>query len=151
VVDPTVAYLGPNLREKERAGTINKKQLIWASAYRSMCRAKEGEIPSGSGRLSKSKPEVRDSYIGPWESEGGMDTPMEGGEEALNEEDVLDGFEEPEGEGDVDDEADAEYEATVLAGQDDGAMDVDVQAEVEPDDGQDYGDGDDDVDLSAAR
>jgi hypothetical protein len=151
VVDPNVAYLGPNVREKEKAGTINKRQLIWASAYRSMCRAKEGEIPSGSGRLSKTKPQVRDSYMGRSESEVGMDTLMEGAEEALDEEDVLDGFEEPEGEGEADEEADAGPGATVMAGQQDGTMDMDMQVEAEPDVDQDYGDGDEDFNLSEER
>lgn len=151
VVEPNVAYLGPNVREKEKAGTINKRQLIWASAYRSMCRAKEGEIPSGSGRLSKSKPEVRDSYIGRRESDDGMDTPAEDAVEALDAADILDGFEEPEGEGEADEEADAAYGAAAVAGPHEGAMDMDMQVVAEPDDGQDYGDRDDDVNLVEER
>jgi general transcription factor 3C polypeptide 5 (transcription factor C subunit 1) len=155
VVDPRVAYLGPNVREKEKAGTLNRRELIWASAYRSMCRAKDGDIPSSSGRLSKSKPEVRESYIGPRESVIDTVTPMEdveeGTEEALEEEDVLDGFEEPEGEGEVEGDADEGNGEASFAGQYDGAMDIDIQMEAEAYASQDYGDGDDDLELMDDR
>src|SRR5204863_4388757 len=77
IVDPTVAYLGPGVREKEKVGTISRRELIWASAYRSMCRAKEGELPSSSGRLSKSKPEVRESYLGPRGTETSVEEGIE--------------------------------------------------------------------------
>jgi hypothetical protein len=149
-VDPRVAYLGPNVREKEKAGTINRRQLIWASAYRSMCRAKDGDIPSGSGRLSKNKPEVRDSYIEPRESEIGTDTPIEGvgegTEEVLEDEDVLDGFEEPEGDGEVEGDGD-----TGLVGHYDRAMDVDMEEGTEAEADQEYDDGGEEVDLMENR
>ena len=153
VVDPTVAYLGPGVREKEKAGTISRRELIWASAYRSMCRAKDGDLPSSSGRLSKSKPEVRASYLGPRASVGGTATPVESVdgvvEEALEEEDVLDGFEEPDGEGEV--EGDEENLDTGLVGQYDGTMDMDMQMDAEGGAAPDYVDGDEDLDRMEER
>ena len=158
-VDPNVAYLVPrsDVREMERAGTITKAELRWASAYRSMCRAKDGELPSSNGRLSKSKPEVRESFMGPRRSSmAGTDTPMEsvgeGMEGLVDEEDVLEGFEEPEGEGNVEGEGEGEGEGddgnvdTGAAGQYDGAMDLDVQTEGRGDTGQDYDEGNGDPD-----
>jgi general transcription factor 3C polypeptide 5 (transcription factor C subunit 1) len=150
VVDPTVAYLGPNVREKERAGTLNRRELIWASAYRSMCRAKEGDIPLSNGRLSKGKPMFRESYLGLGSSLEGTHTPMEdmedGIEKALEREDVLDRFEEPEGEGELDGGGDEGNGETGVVGQYDGAMDRDIQMQVDADAGQNYDDGDDDLD-----
>ena len=149
VVDPSVAYVVPrsNMREMEKAGTINKAEMRWASAYRSMCKAKDGELPSSTGRLSKDKPEVRESYIGPKGGVAGPDTPMEGEGEGveglLDEGDVLEGFEEPEGEGGV--EGDGDMDPS-LAGQDDGAMDVDIPMDAGGGAGQDYDKENDHVD-----
>lgn len=58
--DPVAGYL------PKGAG---KKELEWASAYRALCRTREGTIPlsgaSGKGRLSKSKPVTRPSFVDP--------------------------------------------------------------------------------------
>jgi len=154
VVDPTVAYLGPNLREKEKAGTINRRELIMASAYRSMCRAKDGDLPASCGRLSKSKPEVRESYIGPRRSVLGTGTSRtdvderteELEDEDEEEQDVLEGFEEPEGEGEGEGDAD-EGQVNINVMADDergGAMDMDVEMEAQLDGSQDYEDDDGD-------
>jgi len=47
--------------------TSTKKELEWASAYRSLCRTKEGALPitggGGKGRLTKSKPSTRSSFL----------------------------------------------------------------------------------------
>ena len=147
VVDPTVVYLGPNLREQERAGTINRRELIWASAYRSMCRANDGDVPSSSGRLSKSKPEVRQSFLASRRTDSPLDDLEERAQEALGEDDVLDGFEEPEGEGEVEGEADEGNTDAGFAGQYDGAMDTGMQMEALAATSQGYGDEGDDLDL----
>lgn len=100
-VDPTVAYLS-----KDNA---LRRELVWASAYRSICRAREGEVPSVSGRLSKSVPATRASFR-PSESGDGedLDEMMLEDEGVLgvadgspDDQDALEGFADPEeGEGD---------------------------------------------------
>ena len=162
-VDPNVAYLVPrsDVREMEKAGTITKAELRWASAYRSMCRAKEGELPSSNGRLSKNKPDVRESFMGPRRrsSVAGTDTPMENVgqriEELVDEEDVLVGFEEPEGEGNAEGEGEGDRDHgnvdTGAAGQYDGAMELDMQVEGGGDTGRDYEEGNGDPDHMEDR
>lgn len=50
--DPMVAFLPKD---------ASKSELEWASAFRAMCRAPPGQVPS-SGRLSKSKAATRKSF-----------------------------------------------------------------------------------------
>ncbi|EXJ91621.1 hypothetical protein A1O3_00171 [Capronia epimyces CBS 606.96] len=56
--DPVAGYL-PN--------DASKKELEWASAFRALCRTLQGSLPaaggSGKGRLSKTKPSTRPSFI----------------------------------------------------------------------------------------
>ena len=70
--------------------TASKQELEWASAYRSMCRAPPGEVPS-SGRLSKTKPKTRESFM---ES---VDAEVRDVVEAQGDQDVLGRFAEPDG------------------------------------------------------
>jgi general transcription factor 3C polypeptide 5 (transcription factor C subunit 1) len=78
-LDPVTAYLPKD---------AGKKELEWASAYRSICRTVAGAVPqsggSGKGRLSKTKPTMRSSFIGAEES------PL------VEEANTLKGYEEPE-------------------------------------------------------
>jgi general transcription factor 3C polypeptide 5 (transcription factor C subunit 1) len=85
-----------------------KRELEWASAYRSMCRAPPGSLPIGAYRLSKSKPETRASYVdvGSQSVERAATELLEeigGGDGSpdVEREDTMAGYEEPEeGEGD---------------------------------------------------
>ncbi|KAL2424492.1 hypothetical protein ABEF95_011073 [Exophiala dermatitidis] len=56
--DPVAGYLPKK---------ASKKELEWASAYRALCRTLQGSLPTasggGKGRLSKSKPSARPSFI----------------------------------------------------------------------------------------
>ena len=57
----------------------SKLELEWAAQYRALCRAPQGKLPN-SGRLSKSKPKVRGSFVeegGEGVGGGGGNTGME--------------------------------------------------------------------------
>ena len=112
-VDPMTAYL---------VKSAHKRELVWASAYRSMCRANEGEVPLTTGRLSKSKPETRGSFR-PSESVGD-------GDEAEEDQEALEEFEEPEGEEEV------EGEDLDMAGVGHGVAGMDVEMSIEGDEVQ---------------
>lgn len=91
--DPVAGYLPKD---------ATKKELEWASAYRALCRTLQGFLPSaggsGKGRLSKSKPSARPSFIDVAESldTDGLDTAEgyeepEEGDDALSEQDNEEG------------------------------------------------------------
>lgn len=107
-VDLMQEYLGNN---------AGKKELEWASAYRSLCRTQAGSLPtaggSGKGRLSKSKPFTRPSFLETGESQMSEDPDSnaaayeepEEGDEGLSE---REGEGKGEGMDEIEDEAAAE-------------------------------------------
>lgn len=46
----------------------SSRELLWATLYRSMCRAPEGALPA-SGRLTKTKPMMRAGFLGPGDAD----------------------------------------------------------------------------------
>ena len=59
--DPLLGFLPRN---------ASKMELEWASQYRALCRAPQGQLPP-SGRLSRSKQAVRKSFVGDRSGAGG--------------------------------------------------------------------------------
>lgn len=123
-LDPTSAYLN-------RAG-VTRRELVWASAYRSFCRAREGEVPlsggNGGGRLSKSKGGVRASFMGKEgqvDGEGGSERPLGGG---------------PGTSGVGEQEEQEELEAEV-EDEDESALEAFVEPDLEGDEGEGEGEG----------
>ena len=59
--DPLLGFLPRN---------ASKLELEWAAQYRALCRAPQGKLPIGAGRLSKSKAVTRGSFISESEDRG---------------------------------------------------------------------------------